>query len=75
MEMRRICLKLLNRLQTSTVVKLLILFHLLMIESAFHLNAFASRAGWAPHVHPSLHPIRTCHGQAEDRLRSGMNML
>jgi hypothetical protein len=35
----------------------------------------ASRAGWAPHVHPSLHPIRTCHCQAKDRLRSGMNML
>jgi hypothetical protein len=35
----------------------------------------ASRAGWAPHVHPSLHPIRAFAPQAKDRLRSGLNML
>src|SRR5262245_16181132 len=39
------------------------------------LKFFASRAGWAPHVLPSLHSIRACPCQTKDRMRSRLNML
>jgi hypothetical protein len=43
--------------------------------STYSLKEAGPPSADGPHIHLSLHPIRTCPCQAKDRLRSGMNML